>query len=424
VKASFEQRDIMKKKVLLLLAAILVVAISIISFTNSKSSDANDVVVSLKKEPFEITVVNTGELEAKNSIPIMGPEGLVSARVWSVKVEDIVEEGTIVKKGDYVATLDRTEIGERIRNEEIDGEESLNNYERTQIDTALDLRARRDELKKKLLAIERKKLEVKNSQYEPPATIQQAKLNLQEAEMDYQLALEDYELRKEKAASIMKRRQIDLVDDQGDLRMLNELYSKFVINAPQNGMVIYHKDRGRKIKKGSSISARNPIVATLPDLTKMTSICYVNEVDIRMIKLGQEVRVGIDAFPNKKLNGVIRKIANVGEAIPTGDAKVFEVEVEIKETDMELKPGMTTSNEIIIRRDESVLALPLECLHSSGDSVSFVYLKSGLKTVKKEVLTGDTNSNKIIVKNGLSAGDEVLLSIPANADKLSFESLN
>jgi HlyD family secretion protein len=72
-------------------------------------------------------------------------------------------------------------------------------------------------------------------------------------------------------------------------------------------MVIYHKDRGRKIKKGSSISARNPIVATLPDLTQMISICYVNEVDIRMIKLGQEVGVGIDAFPNKKLSGVLRE---------------------------------------------------------------------------------------------------------------------
>jgi HlyD family secretion protein len=204
----------MKKKIFFITGTVLIIAITIISFTFNKSSDAREVIVSLKKEPFEITVVNSGELEAKNSIPIMGPEGLVAARVWSVKIEDIVEEGTIAKKGDYVATLDRTEIGERIRNEELDGEESLNSYERTQIDTALDLRARRDELKKKLLAIKRKELEVKNSQYEPPATIQQVKLDLQEAEMDYQLALEDYQLRKEKATSMMKRRQIDLIDDQ------------------------------------------------------------------------------------------------------------------------------------------------------------------------------------------------------------------
>ena len=77
--------------------------------------------------------------------------GLGAARLWTVKIEDIIEEGTIVKKGDYVATLDRTEISERIRNEEMDVDESLNNLERTQIDTALEFARLRDELKKKQL---------------------------------------------------------------------------------------------------------------------------------------------------------------------------------------------------------------------------------------------------------------------------------
>lgn len=414
----------MKKKLIFLSVAIIIVALAIISFTSNKTGLDQEVTVTLTRSPFEVTVVNGGDLEAKNSIPILGPEGLVAARVWSVKIEDIVEEGTIVKKGDYVATLDRTEIGERIRNEELDGEESLNNLERTQIDTALDLRGRRDELKKKLLAIERKKLQLKNSQYEPPATIQQAELDLREAEMDYQLALEDYNLREEKAISMVKRRQIEVEDDRMDLKLLTDLYEKFVIYAPENGMVIYHKDRGNKLKKGSSVSARNPIVATLPDLSKMKSICYVNEVDIRMIKVGQQVRVGIDAFPSKELTGVIRKIANVGEALPARDAKVFEVEVEINEMDMDIKPGMTTSNEIIIRQDMDMLSLPLECLHSLGDSLSFVYLKQGLKTVRKEVLVGQANTNKIIVNNGLQEGEEVLLSIPSNPDDIEFQYIN
>jgi multidrug efflux pump subunit AcrA (membrane-fusion protein) len=411
----------MKKKLIFLTAAIIIVALAIISFTTNKTGLDQEITVTITKSPFEVTVVNGGDLEAKNSIPILGPEGLVAARVWSVKIEDIVEEGTIVKKGDYVATLDRTEIGERIRNEELDGEESLNNLERTQIDTALDLRGRRDELKKKLLAIERKKLQLKNSQYEPPATIQQAELDLKEAEMDYQLALEDYNLREEKAISMVKRRQIEVEDDRMDLKLLTDLYEKFVIYAPENGMVIYHKDRGNKLKKGSSVSARNPIVATLPDLSKMKSICYVNEVDIRMIKVGQQVRVGIDAFPSKRLTGVIRKIANVGEALPARDAKVFEVEVEINEMDMDIKPGMTTSNEIIIRQDTDMLSLPLECLHSLGDSLSFVYLKKGLHTVKKEVVVGQANSNQIIIKSGLQEGDRVLLSLPKTLEDLPFE---
>jgi hypothetical protein len=193
--------------------------------------------------------------------------------------------------------------------------------------------------------------------------------------MDSDLASEDYGLRKEKATTSMRRRSIDLLDDQEDLKMLTTLYDQFVIYAPENGMVIYRKDRGNKIKKGSSISTRNPIVATLPDLTKMISRCYVNEVDIRLIIIGQEVRIGIDAFPEKRLTGTIRNIANVGESLPSGDAKVFEVEIEINESDIDLKPGMTTSNEIVVQKERDILALPMECLHNIGDSLSFVYLK-------------------------------------------------
>jgi HlyD family secretion protein len=413
----------MKKKLILLAVLLTIIVIVVISF-KTKSKGEREIIVELKRESFEITVANSGELEAKNSVPILGPDRLVAARVWSIKIEDIVEEGTIVKKGEYVATLDRTEIGERIRSEELDGEESLNNFESTQIDTALDLRGRRDELKKKLLNVERKKLELRNSQYEPPATIQQAELTLKEAEMDHELATEDYILRKEKATTSMKRRSIDLIDDREDLKMLTSLYDQFIIYAPENGMVIYRRDHGNKVKKGSSISTRNPIIATLPDLTKMLSRCFVNEVDIRLISVGQKVRIGIDAYPEKRLTGTIRKIANVGESLPYGDAKVFAVEVEVNESDEDLKPGMTTSNEIIIQQEPEILALPLECLHNAGDSLSYVFIKNGLQTIKKEITVGQSNSNKIIVKVGLEDGDRVLLNIPPSPENLKFQYIN
>lgn len=414
----------MSKRIIAVSTAIAVVIIIIISFNFREKGDFSEIVTELERGSFEITVVNSGELEAINSTPIMGPLGLVSARLWSVQIEDIVEEGTMVKKGDYVATLDRTEISQRIQNEELDVEESVNSLEQAQIDSALDLRGRRDELKKKLLNVERKKLELKNSQYEPPATIQQAELALREAEMDYELAVEDYNLRKEKAESMVRRRDIELRDDQRYLNLLLSLNEQFIIRAPDNGLVIYHKDRGVKVKKGSNISARDPIVASLPDLSKMQSICYVNEIDIRLLNIGQRVRVGIDAFPDKKLTGVVRKIANVGEALPAGEAKVFEVLVEINEADPDLKPGMTTSNEIIIRQEPDVLALPLECLHSLGDSLNYVFLKKALNTVRKEIKIGESNTNHIIIREGLNEGDKVLMNIPPNADKLQLDYLN
>ena len=65
----------------------------------------------------------------------------------------------------------------------------------------------------------------------------------------------------------------------------------FTIKAPAPGMVIYVKEwNGKKKTAGSQVNAWDPTVATLPDLTQMESITYVNEIDVRKISVGQTVQ--------------------------------------------------------------------------------------------------------------------------------------
>jgi multidrug efflux pump subunit AcrA (membrane-fusion protein) len=143
-------------------------------------------------------------------------------------------------------------------------------------------------------------------------------------------------------------------------------------------MVIYSKGwDGKPIKGGSQVNLWDPTVATLPDLTKMMSKTYVNEVDVRKVLAGQIVEIGLDAYPDKRLNGKVTNVANVGEQRPNSDAKVFEVLVEIEGNDPTLRPSMTTSNRIIAKSIDNVLFIPLECLHSKSDTVTFVYKKNG-----------------------------------------------
>jgi multidrug efflux pump subunit AcrA (membrane-fusion protein) len=143
---------------------------------------------------------------------------------------------------------------------------------------------------------------------------------------------------------------------------------------------------------------------------------YVNEVDVRKVKAGQNVEIGLDAYPDKKLSGVVIRVANVGEQRPNSDAKVFEVSVEIDGTDPTLRPSMTTSNKIIAKVIDDALFIPLECLHSQADTITYVFKKDGLKTVKQEVIIGDTNANDAVVLGGLSESDRVHLSIPTGTD--------
>src|SRR5687767_10547540 len=109
-------------------------------------SAGEDVKVTVKKGEFLITVTSTGELQAKNSENILGPVGMRNAGVWQVKISDLVPEGTVVKEGDYIATLDRVEISAKLKDLESEPETTQSLFNDTQLDTALELRTARDEL--------------------------------------------------------------------------------------------------------------------------------------------------------------------------------------------------------------------------------------------------------------------------------------
>jgi HlyD family secretion protein len=88
-----------------------------------------------------------------------------------------------------------------------------------------------------------------------------------------------------------------------------------------------------------------------------------------------------------------------------------------------LRPAMTTSNNIIAGELDNVLYVPLECLHSDGDSLVFVYKKNGMSIVKQQVMVGQSNDNEVVILQGLAEGDAVYLSVPKNAGKSQMISL-
>ena len=209
----------------------------------------------------------------------------------------------------------------------------------------------------------------------------------------------------------------NLKDDQMDLKQLQDLMKEFMIRAPENGMVIYERERnGRKKGEGSQISAWDPVVATLPDLSSMVSQTYVNEVDISRVKAGQNVEIGLDAFPEKRLTGRVTQVANVGEQRPNSDAKVFEISVLVNESDTTLRPAMTTSNMIVTDYIENVLVVPLEAIHSQGDTLTYVFKKTGLSSVKQQVALGPKGNDMVVIENGLLEEDVVYLSTPADPE--------
>lgn len=415
----------MKKKVII---SVSIVAILFLAFIFQKfsgtSSDGSEIYTEVKKGVFRMEVTTSGELDAKNSVEIMGPNGLRRARIYQVKIDDIVDEGTVVEKGGYIARLDQSEIGDKIQQEEIDLQQSLSKYTQARLDTALELRKARDEMINLKYDIEEKEIILSQSEFEPPAEIKKAEIYLEKANRTYHQAVGNYRLQKEKAIAEVDEATAEMMEDQNKLDFLKKLAKEFLVIAPEKGMVIYRRNwRGQKQGVGSSISTWEPIVAKLPDLSKMVSRTYINEVDINSVKVDQRVEIGLDAFPEKKLTGKVIEVANIGEQKPNSDAKVFQLLIEINESDTTLRPGMTTSNTIISGELEDVLFMPVESLHSQGDSITYVYKKEGLTIIKQEVFLGASNSDEVVILKGLEENDVVYLSDPEGMANKKIERL-
>ena len=407
----------MKSKILYVLIGLVVVLAAAWFVLRPGSKADADMLVPVKKGEFEILVSASGELEAKNSVRITGPSSLQAIQIWQVKISDLVAEGTAVKKGDYIALLDKTEIGNKLRERETELQKEESRFVQTQLDTTLTLRAARDELTNLAFTVKEKEIVLEQSKYEPPATIRQAEIDMQKAKRSYEQAKENYRIKKNQAAAKMQEVAVLVDQNKSRVQQITDIMKEFTINAPESGMVIYQREwNGRKKTVGSTIQPWDPTVATLPDLSVMLSKTYVNEVDIRKIKKDQIVRIGLDAFPEKKLSGKVISVANVGEQMPNSDSKVFEVNIQVNESDTTLRPAMTTSNNIVANKLKDVLFAPLECLHSQGDSLTYVFKKSGASIVKQQVKIGQTNDNEAVIIEGVKEGDDLYLSVPKNAE--------
>ena len=410
----------MKKRTILAIAipVILIVALVLYSALSGKEKE---VVLETKVEQgaFEIAVMVTGELQAIRETEIKAPSQLRSRnlRIRSVKIQSLIPEGTVVDSGQWIATLDRSEADNSLKDILDNLEQKQSEYMRTKLDTTMQLRELRDQLFNLNFAMEEAEITLEQSQYEPPAAIRQAQIEKEKAKRAYEQAEKNYGLKVRQAKAEMREAEINMARDQRSKDEMEAVMTKFDIHAPASGMVIYKKDwNGQKRTAGSEINTWDLAVATLPDLSTMISMTYVNEIDISKLKKGQQVSIGVDAFPEKKFTGEVMEVANIGQQLPNTDAKVFEVKIELNERDTILRPSMTTSNMVITQVLDSVRFIPLEAVHAN-DSLTYVFTRDGKKQV---VVLGESNENHIVVDMGLKKGQKLYLSMPENPDNFKY----
>ena len=316
----------------------------------------------------------SGDLTLAGIIDIQDKANL-SAQLPGIVMAVSAKEGTYIKKGETIISLDKTDL--------------LNQLEQAQAGLA-------------------------NAQ----ALSYQARLNYENSENDYNRYQELY---KSGAISQQQMEQISLKRDmaksqyeaakgagidaaQATINTINTNLIKMDIKSPIDGILAMSN-----VSIGDMVSPGIPL-ATVVATNQLVLTGNLSESQINYVKVGDTVEVTVASIPNRTFTGKISHISPI--AIPTG--QFFPVKVAIDNLEGNLKAGMTATAKIAVKIP-SVLVIPNSALIRQGDKDYVMAVKKG-KAVKTAIHIGLSNKESTVIISGLQAGELIVVQ---GADQLS-----
>jgi multidrug efflux system membrane fusion protein len=167
----------------------------------------------------------------------------------------------------------------------------------------------------------------------------------------------------------------------------------------------------RKVEVGQFLTAGTQIVS-LTDLSQLYANFTVTEKDSAQLKVGQVVRIAVDAYPGRNFEGTITTI----EPQIATDTRNIRVQATIENPERILKPGMFTTTTVVLPDKPAVVTVPETAVDYTlyGDSVFVITEKkedggkTSLTAVRTFVRTGNRIDGRAEIVSGLKDGDRVV----------------
>jgi len=159
------------------------------------------------------------------------------------------------------------------------------------------------------------------------------------------------------------------------------------------------------VEEGDYVESNDTVVQVIDNSAYEVEI-DVDESESRQLKLGQKVRITMEALPEEELTGEVVDISAVAQE----DSGVVTVPVTIliKDEIEFIKSNFSAEVEIIVSEINNKLMIPLTAIYNDQDQTKAVKLVNG-KEVSVEIKTGVTSGAYVVVKEGLVEGDEILI---------------
>lgn len=364
----------MKKKIYIAIAIAVVAAAAIYLMAGGKKeSGVTYGTAVVEKKNITTSVTATGTLEPVTSVT-------VGTQVSGIVDKLYVDYNSIVKKGQVIAELDKTNL-------------------RSELASA-----------KAQLASAQSTLNYEKSNYERYKTLYNKGL----------ISANDYEnarLSYEKAVQTVRTANESVKKAETNLGYAT-------ITSPIDGVVL-----SKSVEEGQTVAAsfNTPELFTIAqDLTKMQVIADIDEADIGDVHEGARVEFTVDAFPDDTFTGTVTQVRQ--QAITESNVVTYEVVISAENTDMKLKPGLTANVTIYTKEAKDVLSIPTKALQftpnekmltkeqtiqdCNGKDKVWILENNTFKAVA--VTTGTSNGILTEIKSGLREGQKIVTEFSIN----------
>ena len=371
-----------KKKMLIGVAAVAIVAGGAYAFLQKQEApfEVSYETAKVEKATIGNSVTATGTIEAVTSVE-------VGTQVSGIIDKIYVDYNSVVKKGQVIAELDKTNLISELKSatSQLESAKSDLNYQQSNFSRMKTLYG------KGLISA---------NDYES------ARLSLQQAQ------------------SLVAQRQEAVNKAQTNL-------SYATIMSPIDGVVL-----SKSVEEGQTVASSfsTPTLFTIvKDMTDMRVVASVDEADIGQVKVGQRVTYTVDAYPDETFEGTVTQVRN--EATTENNVVTYEVVISAPNPDLKLKPGLTANVTIYTMEQTGIVSVPTKALRFTPTKETVgpkdkivdcngthkLWVREGRTFKAYSVQTGITNGTRTQILSGVKEGTVVVVDMKeaANNDESS-----
>jgi len=445
---------------LVLLAAVGGVVFYFLPLGNDGQARADYLTHDVERGRFIYEVTERGEIESSSNVDVRCE--VQSRNTGGTAILEIVPEGTYVQPGDLIARLDKSALENEYNQQQITCNAS--NAALIQAESALATAqiARREYLEgtfrqeEQILLGEISVAEENLRRAEDYAAYSQ-KLAAMDFVTQLQLEADLFAVEKSKMDLATAKTKIEVLREFTRAKMLTQLdadikiaeanlasnqnvkkldedklalvqgqIDKCEILAPSPGQVVYANSSDRRgdsevvIQEGTLIRERQVIVR-LPDPKRMQVRAKINEARVDRVKEGLPVVIQLDAFPDMKMRGTVRRVDDypIPSSWYSSSVKEYATFVDIMEPPAGLRPGMTAQVRIEVSREPDVIQVPVQAVFEHSKR-HYCLVRTATGLVPREVTIGTTNEKQVVIREGLDEKDVVLVNPRTHVDSVAM----